>query len=79
MSDRTFLQLDYVAPSGETGQFEMGYRGDFNRTTSDYKVAFIEPSIEVLGISNPSNFLRYREHINAFYSQYGQSFDKFSF
>jgi len=76
---RIFLQTDYVVPVGKAGQFEMGYRGDFNRLDTDYDVAFIQPTIDELGITNPSNVLNFKETINAFYTQYGTKFNKFSF
>lgn len=76
---RLFLQADYTQPLGKEGQFELGYRGDFNRLETDYDVAFIQPTVEELGITNPSNFLDYKETINAVYSQYGNKFGKFSF
>lgn len=76
---RVFMQTDYTVPIGESGQFELGYRGDFNLLNTDYDVVFIAPSEEELGISNPSNLLDYKETINALYTQYGDTFDKFSF
>src|SRR5699024_7936367 len=36
--DRTnyLAQIDYVRPINETGQFEAGYRGDFDKNVTDY-------------------------------------------
>ncbi len=76
---RVFMQSDYVVPLGENGQFEVGYRGDFNRLNTDYDVVFIEPTLDVLGITDPSNVLDFKETINAFYTQYGNKFKDFSF
>lgn len=83
---RVFFQTDYVQPVGEAGQFEIGYRGDFNKLDSDYDVEFISPTEEELFpniddefATNPSNVLDYKETINAFYTQYGSKFGKFSF
>jgi len=76
---RVFLQADYVTPVGKSGQFELGYRGDFNNLDSDYRVIFINPTLEELGIDDPSNILDYKETINAFYSQYGDKKGKVSF
>lgn len=76
---RVFFQTDYVQPIGKAGSFEIGYRGDFNKLNSDYDVEFISPTEEELGITNPSNVLDYKETINAFYTQYGNKFGKFSF
>ena len=75
---RIFLQTDYVVPLGKQSQFEIGYRGDFNRLNTDFDVAFISPTLDELGITDPSNVLDYKETINAFYSQYGDVFGKFS-
>ncbi|MAU26103.1 MAG: TonB-dependent receptor [Muricauda sp.] len=76
---RLFLQTDYVVPVGKSGQFELGYRGDFNTLETDYDVVFINPTVDELGITNPSNVLDYKETINAVYTQFGTKFDKFSF
>ncbi len=76
---RVFLQSDYVVPVGESGQFELGYRGDFNKLNTDYDVVFISPTIDELGIMNPSNVLDYKETINAVYTQFGTKIKKFSF
>ncbi|GMN05396.1 outer membrane beta-barrel family protein [Croceitalea sp. MTPC5] len=76
---RVFMQTDYVVPIGKAGQFEIGYRGDFNQLETDYDVVFIEPTLDELGITDPSNLLDYRETINAVYSQYGSKIKKFSF
>ncbi len=76
---RVFLQTDYVLPLGKSGQFEIGYRGDFNTLNTDYDVVFISPTEEELGVTNPSNVLDYKETINAVYTQYGNSFKRFSF
>lgn len=76
---RVFFQTDYTVPLGKSGNFELGYRGDFNTLNTDYDVVFIQPTEQELGISNPSNVLDYKETINAFYTQYGNKFKKFSF
>ena len=76
---RVFLQTDYVRPVGESGQFEIGYRGDFNKLNTDYDVVFISPTEEELGVSNPSNVLDYKQTINSFYTQYGDKLGKFQF
>ena len=57
----------------------MGYRGDFNLLNTDYDVVFIQPTINELGITDPSNVLDFKETINAVYTQYGNQFNKFSF
>ena len=76
---RLFFQMDYVVPLGKNGQFELGYRGDFNQLDTDYDVVFISPTIDDLGITDPSNLLDFEQKINAFYTQYGNKLGKFSF
>ena len=76
---RLFFQMDYVVPLGKNGQFELGYRGDFNQLDTDYEVVFISPTIDDLGITDPSNLLDFEQKINAFYTQYGNKLEKFSF
>jgi len=76
---RIFMQADYVLPIGENHQFEFGYRGDFNRLETDYDVEFIQPTIDELGITNPSNVLDFKETINAVYTQFGSKIKKVSY
>lgn len=76
---RIFMQADYVLPIGENSQFEIGYRGDFNRLETDYDVVFIRPTIDELGITNPSNVLDFKETINAVYAQFGSKIKKFNY
>ena len=68
------LQADYVLPIGEGGQFEAGYKGNFNNLDNIY-------SINNNGTINPnlSNTLEYKERINALYTQYGFKVNKFSY
>ena len=67
---RNLFQVDYVLPIGEKGRFEAGYRGNFSSNLTDF---------EVTPVSNFSNKLEYVEGVNAFYTQYGSKFDKFSY
>ncbi|WP_298423578.1 outer membrane beta-barrel family protein [uncultured Kordia sp.] len=76
--DRILLQTDYTVPLSETAQFEFGYRGNFLDLNTDYLVAFLEGD-DFVSDTNLSNVLNYREYVNAFYSQYGNKVDKFSF
>ncbi|MFS4469203.1 TonB-dependent receptor domain-containing protein [Maribacter sp. 2210JD10-5] len=77
--NRVFLQSDYILPIGENSQFEFGYRGDFNRLETDYDVNFIQPTIDELGITDPSNLLDFKETINAVYTQWGSKIKNFSY
>jgi len=86
---RFLVQTDYVWPINENTQFELGYRGRFNTQTTDYEVGYLnqinsvlsnnETSPDYIIDTNLSNILTYKEYINAFYSQYGQKIDKFSY
>lgn len=72
--NKELVQLDYVLPVGKAGQFELGYRGSFTNQLTDvtvYNNAVIN--------TNFSNKLEYIEDVNAFYSQYGQKINKFSY
>lgn len=73
-------QADYVLPIGENAQFEAGYRGNFNKITTDY---LLKQEIETTGNFIPndslSNIFTYEQNVNAIYSQYGNKFGKFSF
>ena len=70
---RNLLQTDYVLPIGKNSQFEAGYRGDFSENITDYEVV----SDGVVD-NNFTNTLQYKEKVNAFYSQFGTKFNKFS-
>ncbi|WOC40404.1 TonB-dependent receptor domain-containing protein [Polaribacter sp. HL-MS24] len=73
-SKNTLVQADYVLPIGEKSQFEAGYRGDFQDLTSDFLVSPIsDPDFD------PSNNLEFKQDIHAFYTQYGNKFNKLSF
>jgi len=69
------FQADYVLPIGESSQFEAGYRGNFEELTSDYLV--LAPNLDPR--FNPSNNLEFTQKVNAFYTQFGSKFNKFSF
>lgn len=73
-------QADYVLPIGDNAQFEAGYRGDFNETETDYTL-FNEMGTTGNFVRNDSlsNIFTYTQNVNAFYSQYGNKFGKFSF
>ena len=74
------VQADYVLPLGENAQFEAGYRGTFEESTTDY-VLFQEVGTSGAFVRNDSlsNIFTYNENVNAVYSQYGNKFGNFSF
>ncbi|WP_431157920.1 TonB-dependent receptor domain-containing protein [Winogradskyella poriferorum] len=79
--NRILLQADYVQPIKETGQFEIGYRGEFFDLMTDYLVQFrLEPDDPFETNTNLTNNLDFKQYVNAFYSQYGNKIgDKFSY
>jgi outer membrane receptor protein involved in Fe transport len=82
---RFLIQTDYVWPIDENTQFELGYRGRFNSQTTDYEVGYLNQTQDAISPdsynidTNLSNILTYKEYVNAFYSQYGQKINKFSY
>lgn len=77
---RILLQTDYVLPIGEKSQFELGYRGNFNNTTTDYSVAFLDTDTNLFENSaDLTNIFKYREYLTAVYSQFGSKIGKFSY
>jgi len=74
------IQSDYVLPFGKANQFEFGYKGDFNKLLTEFKVGGIDL---VSGAYTPNlrytNTLDYSESVNALYTQFGTKVNKFSF
>lgn len=79
--NRILLQTDYVKPIDENGQFELGYRGEFFDLLTDYLVESSFDDGDTFQVNtNLSNTLDFKQHINAFYSQYGNKLgEKFSY
>ncbi len=75
--ERILLQTDYVLPLGEKTQLEFGYRGNFNRLDTDYRVEQNLSGTFELN-TDLSNRLLFDENINALYSQYGTKINSFS-
>lgn len=77
--DRVLLQTDFTKPIGKHGNFELGYRGNFNELDTDYTLEFFRDGDFQLD-NEVSNNLIYKEYVNAIYSQYGNKIkDKFSY
>ncbi|RKE95220.1 TonB-dependent receptor domain-containing protein [Ichthyenterobacterium magnum] len=78
---RILLQTDYVLPIGEKSQFEMGYRGNFNKQSTDYTVEFLDSNTNQFVVDNGlTNLFNYKEYLTAVYTQYGSKIgDKFSY
>ncbi len=79
--NRILLQSDFVRPIGESGQFELGYRGEFQNLNSDFLVENTNDEGQTFFTNlDLSNNLDFKQYVNAFYSQYGNKIgDKFSF
>ena len=76
---RNSIKVDYVLPIGENSQFEAGYKGDFNKLFTIYKVDTLDISNNTyLSDNRYSNTLEYEENINALYTQFGTKFNKLS-
>ena len=78
--DEYLFQSDYVLPLGKDSQFEAGYRGSFENNVTDYQLDQENLMTGEFEINDEiSNTFDYTENVNAFYSQYGTKFGKFSF
>lgn len=78
--NRILLQTDYVKPIGKSGQFELGYRGNFQNLEADYLVEFSDDGINFENNKDLSNTLDFKQYVNAFYTQYGNKIgEKFTF
>ncbi len=73
------VQFDYVLPFGKDNQsqFEMGYRGTFNKFNTDFDFGILENGV-LDRDPNFSNELIYKEYVNAAYMQLGTKVKKFS-
>lgn len=78
--DRQLLQADYVLPIGKDSRFEAGYRGSFTTLETDARAERLN-SLTGIWEDNPNftNFLEYKENVNALYAQYGSKINKFSY
>ena len=73
------LQADYVLPIGDT-QFEAGFRLDYEEEITDYRLDSLDQASGNFVINELlTNKFTYNEDVSAVYSQYGDSFGKFSF
>ena len=76
--NRNMIQSDYVLPFGKANQFEFGYKGDFNKLITDFKVGSLDAGGNYSPNTQYTNILDYRESVNALYSQFGTKINKFS-
>jgi len=76
----SLFQIDYILPIGEDSRFEAGYRGNFENSVSDYTLEQEDINTNTFFVNDTiSNIFDYTENVNAFYTQYGSKFGKFSF
>ncbi|GAA4882514.1 outer membrane beta-barrel family protein [Flaviramulus aquimarinus] len=82
LQDQTdiLLQSDYVLPIGEMSQIEMGYRGNFTNTTTDFEVLLLNDTSNEFELNtNLSNILNFKQYITAAYFQFGSKINKVSY
>ena len=72
-------KIDYVLPVGEEGQFEAGFRRSNQHQKIDYLVEKEDNLGNYISDNNLSNTLLYNEKVNAYYTQYGNKKNNFSF
>ncbi|WP_242093370.1 TonB-dependent receptor domain-containing protein [Aestuariivivens sediminicola] len=79
-NSKIFLRTDYVLPIGENSQFEMGYRGDYDDSVTDYKVELLNENTGEFEIDRGlTNVFNFRNYIHAAYMQFGSKKNKFSY
>ena len=70
------FQVDYILPIGENSQIELGHKSTLQDLFSDFKVR----NKDGLPFQyDPSNAIDFKQNIYAFYGQYGNKIDKFSY
>jgi outer membrane receptor protein involved in Fe transport len=75
---RGLIQADYVLPIGEKSRFEAGYRGSFSKLETDARAETLVDG-EYVNNANYTNYLQYKEKVNALYSQFGSKMGSFSY
>ena len=78
IQNRNLIQMDYVYPIDQNTQFELGYRGNFSEQETDYQV-FDIVNEENLPNLDLTNFLLFKQYVNAAYTQFGKKVNKFSY
>ncbi|PQJ23456.1 outer membrane beta-barrel family protein [Tenacibaculum sp. SG-28] len=70
------FQADFILPIGENSQFEIGHKTTLQDLYSDFKVR--DGNGNPLEY-DPSNAIKFQQNIYAFYAQYGNKIDAFSY
>jgi len=78
-SQKTWLlQLDFVKPINEEGQFELGARSTIRRINNDYRVEQLDNGL-FASLDGLTNDFNYDEDIHAIYSIFGNRNGRFSY
>ncbi|WDF55687.1 TonB-dependent receptor domain-containing protein [Mucilaginibacter sp. KACC 22063] len=73
------LQADFVLPLNHNNRLEMGYRSTFNKNDNNYLVDTLNNATNIFVPADTlSNHFVYNEQVHAAYTNYQQSFGKFS-
>ncbi len=76
--NRVILTADYVNPFKKGANFELGYMGKFTHNTNDFNVQNFEDGQWFYNEAFTDG-IGYKENIQAFYTQYGNTYGKFSY
>ena len=79
IQESELFKIDYVLPIKKDGQFELGFRRNNQYQDIDYLAENEDLNGNFVNDLNLSNTLLYNEKVNAFYTQYGNKNNKFSF
>lgn len=79
IQESELFKIDYVLPIKENGQFELGFRRSNQYQDINYLAENEDLNGNYINDLNLSNTLLYNEKVNAFYTQYGNKNNKFSF
>ena len=79
IQESELFKIDYVLPIKKDGQFELGFRRSNQYQDIDYLAENEGLNGNFTNDLNLSNTLLYNEKVNAFYTQYGNKNNKFSF
>jgi hypothetical protein len=79
IQESELFKIDYVLPINKDVQFELGFRRSNQYQDIDYLVENESLNGDFINDVNLSNTLLYNEKVNAFYTQYGNKKNKFSY
>ncbi|MDA8587563.1 TonB-dependent receptor [Flavobacteriaceae bacterium] len=79
IQESELFKIDYILPIKKDGQFELGFRRSNQYQDIDYLAENEDLNGNFINDLNLSNTLLYNERVNAFYTQYGNKNNKFSY